>query len=200
MSRESVEKKIINGSLYYTSTYFANEVFVNKRGARAFLKTFKSIDGHSNPRLYDKVTMDKAITAYKKGNRTKEIYEQKRLEILMNEEKNRTKNEQELFLEYMENQPYMNEESLREEEGEKIINYALSRADNIFEKELPIMMLKHLLHLHGYEFNETLYRKDLELHEISESFREPGNERTIEHIESVKRLESTHGYLKIRKK
>lgn len=60
---------------------------------------------------------------------------------------------------------------------------------------MNITLIRHLLYIHGYEFDEMLYYKDLELHELRESFRDSGDERTIEHIKSVKRLESNHGYL-----
>lgn len=195
MPRESVSYKNINGVLYYTSTYFAEQVFVSKRGARAFLEDFKSLDGHSNPKLYDEATMDKAIVAYQQGKKTKEIYEKKRLEILLEEERMRAGDEEDANRDFLLNQENLNEEILNNDEEYQIEAQVRLYAKKRFDNELPIMMLKHLLYIHGYEFDEMSYYKDLEFHELRESFRDLGDERTIEHLESVKRLESNHGYL-----
>lgn len=60
------------------------------------------------------------------------------------------------------------------------------------------MILKHLLYLQGYEFDEQLYHEDFILHQLAESFREEGSVREIEHMEIIERLESNKAYLKSR--
>jgi len=189
MARKAVEIKKVGETTYYTSTHFAKTVYVNKREARAFLEDFQSIEGHTNPRLYDKKTMEKAINAYKQGKRTRDVYEKKKLERLRMKEVNRVGKEEDIYFEFLESLD-SSEKEVSEEEY-----YARIYAHNKYKQELPIMMLRHLLYLQGYNFNEMLYLKDLILHEISEIYREDGEKRRIEHIEAIERLESNDGYL-----
>lgn len=197
MPRKSVETKNINGILYYTSTYFANEVFVNKREARAFLEDFNSLKGHTNPRLYDKNTMDKAISSYKNGYRTKDIFDKKSQEMLINQEIQRASAEGNNYLTYLENLDQTAEnERLKNDIGYQMEVAARCAALKKFQTDLTNTMLKHLLYLQGYEFDEEKYLSDLFLNEIRETIREDGVERKLDHISVVNRLNSPHSYLK----
>ncbi|CAM3227008.1 hypothetical protein STPL106120_01195 [Streptococcus pluranimalium] len=197
MPRKSVETKNINGILYYTSTYFANEVFVNKREARAFLEDFNSLKGHTNPRLYDKNTMDKAISSYKNGYRTKDIFDKKSQEMLINQEIQRASTEGNNYLTYLENLDQTAEnERLKNDIGYQMEVYARITALKKFETDLTNTMLKHLLYLQGYEFDEEKYLNDLILNEVREITREDGVERDLEHTLALKRLSSSNSYLK----
>ena len=197
MPRKSVETKNINGVLYYTSTYFANEVFVNKREARAFLEDFNSLKGHTNPRLYDKNTIDKAISSYKNGYRTKDIFDKKRQEMLINQEIQRSNTEENNHLAYLENSdPIAEMELTKNDMGYQMEAVALSTAQKKFETNLTNMLLKHLLYLQGYEFDEKKYLDDLIFNEVQEIVRDIGEERELKHIFALKRLNSSNSYLK----
>lgn len=197
MARKSVETKNINGFLYYTSTYFANEVFVNKREARAFLEDFNSLKGHTNPRLYDKNTMEKAISSYKNGYRTKDIFDKKIQDILINQEIQRASAEGKNYLTYLENFDQITENAqLKNDIGHQMEVSARSAALKKFETDLTNTMLKHLLYLQGYEFDEEKYLNDLILNEGREIVRDDGDERDLEHILALKRLSSSNSYLK----
>ncbi|HEO8607575.1 TPA: hypothetical protein ACGO8I_000240 [Streptococcus suis] len=197
MARKSVETKNINGVLYYTSTYFANEVFVNKREARAFLEDFNSLKGHTNPRLYDKNTMEKAISSYKNGYRTKDIFDKKIQDILINQEIQRASAEGKNYLTYLENFDQITENAqLKNDIGHQMEVSARSAALKKFETDLTNTMLKHLLYLQGYEFDEEKYLNDLILNEGREIVRDDGDERDLEHILALKRLSSSNSYLK----
>ena len=197
MPRLSVETKIINGVLYYTSTYFANQVFVNKRDARAFLEDFNSLKGNTNPKLYDKNTMDKAIDAYINGLRTKDIYEKNIQETIVNQEIQRAITEENNHWAYLKNyDPIAEMELTKNDMGYQMDYIARSTAQKEFETNLTNMMLKHLLYLHGYEFDEKKYLDDLIFNEEREIVRDIGEERELEHIFTLKRLNSSNSYLK----
>lgn len=198
MARKSVKMKKIDGVIYYTSTYFAEEVYLSKRAARSYLADFKSIEGHTNPRLYEKAVMDKAVDSYKNGISTKEIYEKKRMEKLMNEEYERAGIEEDEEWEFRSKwEPKDNEEDYYlyyEEQYEK--NRHQIHLDNEFRNVLPIKMLECLFYIQGYEFDIQKFQEDFILHDECESFRDPGDVRTEEHVKAVDRLESPNAYLR----
>lgn len=197
MARESVDTKNINGVLYYTSTYFAKKVFVNKRDARGFLEDFSSLEGHTNPRLYDQKTIEKAIDSYKNGYRTKDIYNKKRLKLLVEQEIKRASIEEKNYYSYLENyDPVSENEELINDIGFQMEVIALNSAKNKFEANLTKMMLKHVLYIQGYEFDEKQYLDDLVLNEVQEIVRDEGEVRALDHINALKRLNSLNAYLK----
>lgn len=193
MARKSLRTKTINNITYYTSTYFATEVFVSKRYARDYLEDFKSIDGHTNPKLYEKSIMDKAIDSYKHGHSTKEKYEKYKMKKLIAEEQIRSGlEEDEEYKKMIEFNQIIDEGRYYESLDNMVYN---SYLNNNFEKELLIKMLEYLFFIQGYKFDIEKYRDDFKLHNKCEADREPGIMRTEEHIKAFDRLKSQSAYL-----
>ena len=187
MSKKAVPNKIIDGKMYYTSTHFAQHVHLDSRQARRYLQAFKSLEGYTNPRLYDKKTMDKAIDAYqhsKAGKLLKEHRRQRMLEI----ERERDKEEENAFIE---------QENTREDnQNTTIEDIARTYVDSIYKSELVLMLLRTILYNQGFVFDEKQFKQDLvELH-ILNSVRHPGDSYTEEELILISRTHSIHSYIK----
>lgn len=187
MPKIASETIVKNNVRYYTTNYFAKQTFVTARNARKYLSRFDNVEGYSNPKLYTKEVMMAAIATYE-ANKPQEEFEERR-------ERRRAEIEEAKRIEFF--------ESLENEDPNKVENDpgyqreldALKTVNENYREKLVVMMLKHLLYLKGYEFNEELFRSDLEYHAFAEEFREEGVMRTKEHRKIVKRIESSHAYL-----
>ncbi|HEM4423948.1 TPA: hypothetical protein U1Y65_000960 [Streptococcus suis] len=143
------------------------------------------------------ISIDKAISSYKNGYRTKDIFDKKRQEMLINQEIQRASTEGNNYLTYLEKLDQTAEnERLKNDIGYQMEVSAHSTALKKFETDLTNTMLKHLLYLQGYEFDEEKYLNDLILNEVREIVRDDGDERDLEHILALKRLSSSNSYLK----
>ncbi|MEW4355114.1 hypothetical protein AB1I63_09750 [Streptococcus pneumoniae] len=209
MARIESTYKIVDGQKYFTSNHLANKYFIDKRTARNFLKSYPSLEGSKNPRLYEEEVMKCAVDDYEEkttpANREK-FYEKIRAaredsfyssQIL--EELSKLEVKRKELEEYKDADPETQHklDELRKQTEYEIEHKeaALEAAKKEFATNLPTMLLKHLLYVQGYSFNEEQYKRDLELHHLSELFREAGVMRSEEHRKAVKRLESNKGYL-----
>lgn len=186
--------KDIDGMTYYTSTYFAEEVGVGSRQARKYLEDFQSLEGHTNPRLYDKKTIDKAVNAYM-GGRQGELFAEQRRNKMREIERKRAEAEEQAYIEEIEKliqnrtNVQENDENLQREE------YIRGKVESIYKSELTIMLLKHVLYNQGFEFDENQFKLDLlDFHTI-EDIRQHGDEYKNEELEVLSRLNSNNSYL-----
>lgn len=186
--------KDIDGMTYYTSTYFAEEVGVGSRQARKYLEDFQSLEGHTNPRLYDKKTIDKAVNAYM-GGRQGELFAEQRRNKMREIERKRAEAEEQAYIEEIEKliqnrtNVQENDENLQREE------YIRGKVESIYKSELTIMLLKHVLYNQGFEFDENQFKLDLlDFHTI-EYIRQHGDEYKNEELEVLSRLNSNNSYL-----
>ena len=187
MLKEVVTEKTIDGKRYYTSTYFAQQVYLDSRQARRYLQEFKSLEGYTNPRFYDEKTMSKAIDAYlhsKAGELLKEHRRQRMLEI----ERERAKEEENAFIE---------QENTREDnQNTTIEDIARTYVDSIYKSELVLMLLRTILYNQGFVFDEKQFKQDLvDLH-ILNSVRQPGDSYTEDELILISRTHSIHSYIK----
>ena len=187
MSKKVVTHKIIDGKMYFTSTHFAQQVFLDSRQARRYLQEFKSLEGYTNPRLYDEKTMSKAIDAYlhsKAGELLKEHRRQRILEI----ERERAKEEENAFIE---------QENTREDnQNTTLEDLARTYVDSIYNSALVLMLLRTIFYNQGFVFDEKQFKQDLvDLH-ILNSGRHPGDSYTEDELNLISRIHSIHSYIK----
>ncbi|MBY4633687.1 hypothetical protein FAJ36_00410 [Streptococcus suis] len=191
MARRRVNTKVIDGETYYTTAYFVDETGMKDRQARKFLEGFTGLEGHTNPQLYEKKIMDRAIEACMNETRRAEL-QALHIELLKKKEQELAGKEEDAYLESLQNMHNYQIDNLDE------IYQTKSFAEKKFNQELPIMMLRQLIYALGYEFNEELYRQDFMFHEVSETLRDIGEVRSEEHIKTCERLRSSNSYLKSR--
>ncbi len=178
MPRRSVESKIIDGKKYYTSAYFTGETGMDSRSARKFLEDFQGLEGHTNPRLYDEKTMEKAINACMNDSRAQILREEK--------SKNMAEKEEDHWERIL----------LGETNGDEFLEQFRREVESdSYKLDMLIVMLKHLLFLQGYEFDTELYKADLESNLITESVIQPGELRSDDAIKILERLKSNNAYL-----
>lgn len=172
---------IKDGIRYYTSTHFAEQVHVTERTARKFLENWPCIPESKNPKLYTKEVMEGAIYLYSKqnGNRIDNL--------LLKEEELRASAEEDAEREYLEN--FDPEEAYREleEVNDDLGIYEMSMQE--YKETVNQRMLQSILSVLGYEFNEELYKKDLE-YKNWDVIRVAGDKRSLEVVKAFKRLEN----------
>ena len=194
MPRKAVETKNVGGILYHTSTFFAKEVGLGNRQARKYLEDFQSLKGHTNPRLYDKTTMDKAISAFmrsKEGELLMELRRKKMREI----ERKRAEIEEQTHIDQIEKLSHNLENGQEKIENLQRNEYILAKVESIYKSELAIMLLKHVLFNQGFEFDENQFKQDLLTFHYVEDIRRYGDEYTDDELEVLSRLNSNNSYL-----
>lgn len=194
MPRKAVSTKNVNGVLYYTSTYFAEEVGLESRQARKYLEDFQSLEGHKNPRLYDKKTIDKAVNAYMSGKEGELLAEQRR-QRMREMEQERARKEEQTYIEQIEELIQNQAKGQENDENIQRDEYVRAKVENIYKSELVIMLLKHILFNQGFEFDEKLFKQDLLTFHDVEAIRRSGDEYTDDELEVVSRLKSNNAYL-----
>lgn len=195
MPRKAVSTKNVNGVLYYTSTYFAEEVGLGSRQARKYLEDFQSLEGHKNPRLYDKRTMDKAVDAFMSGKEG-ELYMEQRRKKMREMEQKRAKAEEQAYIEQID--MLIQNQAKGQENDENIQNdeYVHAKVESIYKSELVIMLLKHILFNQGFVFDEGQFKEDLLTIHFADSIRQAGDEYSDEELGALNRLKSYYAYLK----
>lgn len=210
MARAVRDTVIVKGVVYYTSNYFvkqtAYEVMGNKnalanaqRQARKFLEGYSSIDKHTNPKLYSKAEMDKAINDYRTSQGlSREELEQKREELRAKEEAGEWED-----LEFEEKQsqfdevraPSNNQDDPEESYWQYLERQISSDIKEYKEKNLLKDMLQATLFCLGYEFDVERYEDDINYDIREESYRDYGVTRSKKHREARRRLQSPKSYL-----
>lgn len=191
MSRNTVEFKVIDGKRYFTANYFSKEVGVSERRARKYLEDFQHKTDSKSPKLYSEKIMQKAIDSAMAGKPGLNAQE-RILKKLREQEEKRIGEEEALYDSFLEREEAINSNDFEEENIKRSQAIALKK----YREDLTNMMLKHLLAIQGFAFDDEQYLDDLILHESEEAFRPEGGRRSDEHLKAVKRLTSTHAYLK----
>lgn len=194
MARNKMTEKYIDGVTYYTSTYFAEQVGVGSRQARKYLEDFQSLEGHTNPRLFDKKTIDKAVSAYMSG-RQGELFAEQRRNKMREIERRRAEVEEQTHIEQIEKLSQNLENGQVNTENLQRNEYIRAKVESIYKSELAIMLLKHVLFNQGFEFDENQFKQDLLTFHYVEDVRQYGDEYTDNELEVLSRLNSNNSYL-----
>lgn len=194
MPRKAIKTKVINGITYYTSNYFVDKCYVSPRVARNYLEDFSSLEGHTNPKLYDKDTINKAIASYCYSPKTKERYQKIKQQIMLEGEIDRAYEAESLISEDVYPDPQNDYAPTTSEEIE-IRNHKLL-VEKTYIQKLPIMLLKHLLFIQGYEFDEDQFLSDLDISLWDDNYRDERETPTDKVLEAKVRLRSNDGYFK----
>lgn len=194
MPRNKIKKKYIDGMTYYTSTYFAEQVGVGSRQARKYLEDFQSLEGHTNPRLFDKKTIDKAVNAYM-GGRQGELFAEQRRNKRREIEQKRAEEEFMTFYAQIDEETQKQSNSQGSDEGVYILESVIAYVNEIYKSELGIMLLKQILFNQGFVFDEGQFKKDLLTIHFADSIRQVGDEYSDKELEARDRLNSNNAYL-----
>lgn len=178
-----------NMQLTYTSKDVAQKLYITESHARKFLRdnNITPIEQGTKPLHYTKIEYEKAIEMYKSRYSEKLL---KRKEML---EHARAEEEENRYLEYRHYIESKEKEITTEADREK--EYIEYLVDKRFKENLPIFMLDSLIRLHGKTFNKSMLKKDITLDMKYEYYRNPGDMRSIDHIEALERLNDPMSYL-----
>ncbi|HFR3573361.1 hypothetical protein HCC41_06455 [Streptococcus suis] len=193
MVKKKQNKKLVNGQMLYTSGYLQEQLFLySDRQARNILANYESVEGKS-PKLYTRIVMDKAISDWKsKPNNQKKLQERKE-----DWEHKRAVSEREFYEQFQ--QKYDSDGNHPDVPSGLRASFTI-RAQERFDNELQLMMLKNLYTALGIKFDYDQFFTDLEIDiAYTDKMRiermEFGNERPIAVIEAQERLGSDDSYL-----
>lgn len=194
MPRNKIKMKDIDGMTYYTTTYFAEQVGVGSRQARKYLEDFQSLEGHTNPRLFDKKTIEKAVNAYMSG-RQGELFAEQRRNKMREIEQKRAEEEFMTFYASIDEATQKQSNSQESDEGAYIEEHINTYVNTIYKSELGTMLLKHILFNQGFVFDEGQFKKDLLTIHFADSIRQVGDEYSDKELDALYRLNSNNAYL-----
>lgn len=183
MPRRKTDSKLIEGVLYYTANHFASTVYCHERTARNFLSKYEHLESSKNPKLYLDSVMETAIYDFL-NVRTPEELEQSIEQARAEQE-----------LKEFQGRMYSSQNETEYNVDEVYSNKAKNESEERFDKEITIMLLKHLLSLHGFSFDEERYKEDLYLDCLAKQYLVPGDERVKQYRAVLKRLSSSNSYL-----
>lgn len=196
MARKEKKIIIIGNNTYYTSSYFADKVALNKRSARDFLNTYPHLTGSKNPKLYSEKIINKALDDYETKVSAKNI--EKRLQTQSKErEQARANSEWNNFASYQDElQKILKEHSDLDEVSKRMQQEAYDNAQDKFNKELVPRMLQGLYHLLKHSFDVEQFKQDCLIYEDLQLRQIAGEEREIDEIQAVERLADNIDYIK----
>lgn len=185
--------KLVNGQRLYTASYLQEQLLLTSdRQARNILSDYESVVGKS-PKLYTQSVIEQAISDWKSNPMNqKKLQERKE-----NWEQMRAEKEKQFYDQF--EQKYNYDGSHPNVPSGLRASFA-TRANERFNNELQLMMLKNLYTALGVSFDYDKFFHDLEI-DIAykeklkiEGF-EFGTVRPLAVIEAQERLDSDDGYL-----